>query len=80
MPSSRCGTILSFKYTRAGAPPGRTCVADAFEKSAIGVLEPAPLASAIAVDCFGGGGGGAASAGGAEAGGGPVEGAVFDCI
>lgn len=40
IPSSRYGTILSFRYSRAGAPPGRTCEEAALESSAIGVWEP----------------------------------------
>ena len=60
IPSSRCGTTFSFRYTRAGAPPGRTWVAEKLERSPMGVPEPAPLVSVIAVCGFG-----AASADGA---------------
>ena len=48
IPSSRYGTIFSFRYTRAGAPPGRTCVAAALEKSMEGVFGP-PFVSAMAL-------------------------------
>lgn len=46
IPSNRCGTIFSFRYTRAGAPPGRTFVIAAAERSAARALE-APFGSAI---------------------------------
>lgn len=39
IPSSKCGTTLSFRYTRAGAPPGRTCVFVALDRST-GTFEP----------------------------------------
>lgn len=73
IPSSRCGTTISFRYTRAGAPPGRICAAETFERSGIGVLDPAPLVSAIAAGGGLGGGRGAVSVDGAVAAG-PVVG------
>lgn len=56
MPSSKYGTIFSFMYTRAGAPPGRPGVCDCdcdcacgvlalvlrLRGSAVGVFPPAP--------------------------------------
>lgn len=65
--------IFSFIYTRAGAPPGRTWVAEAAARSAIGA-EPTPLVSAIVELGFGG-----ASAKAGIEGAGTPDGAVEGC-
>lgn len=56
MPSSKCGTTFSFKYTLAGAPPGRTCVVETLRTFVVGVLPP-PLpfvcADSLPIACNG---------------------------
>jgi hypothetical protein len=47
MPSSKYGTIFSFMYTRAGAPPGRTCAAGVVD-SARGVFAAPVLLPGVA--------------------------------
>lgn len=57
MPSSRCGTILSFRYVLVGAPPGRGWDVGVLYDSPVGVLLPAPPLSVgsvpglLIVDC-----------------------------